>query len=201
MSGPQLWLARHGETEWSASGRHTSRTDLPLTAEGEREARSLRPVLAAHRFALVQSSPRQRAVRTAELAGFAPVTDDDLAEWDYGDLEGLTTDQIRATYPGWTIWAGPWPNGEQPSQVAARADRVVSRVLALPARAKALVFAHGHILRVLAARWLGRPATDGCLLTLGTATVSVLGWEHGHAVVERWNMPPIPDAATAGASV
>ena len=135
------------------------------------------------------SSPRQRALRTAELAGFRPEIDGDLAEWDYGELEGLTIDQIRARYPGWTIWAGPWPGGEQPAQVAARADRVVERALGLPAGARALVFAHGHILRVLAARWLGLPGTEGRLFALGTATVSELGWEHGQPAVQRWNMP------------
>jgi probable phosphoglycerate mutase len=184
-----LWLVRHGETEWSASGRHTSRTDVPLTAAGGQEARDLSAALDAQRFELVLSSPRQRARRTAELAGFRPEIDQDLAEWDYGDLEGLTIDQIRARYPGWTIWSGPWPGGERPADVEARADRVVRRVLALADGARALVFAHGHILRVLAARWLGLAGTEGRLLVLGTATVSELGWEHGQPTVQRWNMP------------
>jgi probable phosphoglycerate mutase len=192
-----LWPVRHGETEWSASGRHTSRTDVPLTATGQREARNLSGALSAHRFELVLSSPRQRARCTAELAGFRPEIDEDLAEWDYGDLEGLTIDQIRARYPGWTIWTGPWPGGERPADVAARADRVVRRVLALDGGARALVFAHGHILRVLAARWLGLAGTEGRLLVLGTATVSELGWEHGQPTVQRWNMPPATIAVSS----
>jgi len=198
MSGPTLWAVRHGETAWSASGQHTSRTDLPLTAAGESEALAVKPLLAGRHFDLVESSPLQRAVRTAELAGFTPTTDDDLEEWDYGDFEGLTTPQIRADYPDWTIWDGPWPHGEQPSQVAVRADRVVRRVLALPSGATALLFAHGHILRALAARWLQRPVTDGRLFALGTATVSVLGWEHGAPVISHWDIPPgFPAAADA----
>jgi broad specificity phosphatase PhoE len=190
LSGPRLWLVRHGETIWSASGQHTSRTDLPLTALGEQEAVALKPLLERQHFDIVASSPMQRAVRTAELAGFQPTVDEDLEEWDYGDLEGLTTDQIRGRYPGWTIWDGPWPGGEEPAQVAARADRALEAVQALAPGAEALFFAHGHILRALAARWLGRPATDGCLFILGTATVSVLGWEHGTPAVDHWNVPP-----------
>jgi probable phosphoglycerate mutase len=196
LERPALWLVRHGETEWSLSGRHTSRTDVPLTRHGEEEARSLSPVLRAQRFELVLSSPRQRALRTAELAGFRPEIDDDLAEWDYGDLEGLTFDQIRARYPGWTIWSGPWPGGEQAAEVVARADRVLHRALGLPGGTKALVFAHGHILRVLAARWLGLTGTDGRLFVLGTATLSRLGWEHGQPAVQDWNVPAAVLAAT-----
>jgi broad specificity phosphatase PhoE len=189
MSGPRLWAVRHGETEWSANGQHTSRTDLPLTQLGEQEALALKRLLAGHKFDLVSSSPLQRAVCTAELAGFEPSLDEDLEEWDYGELEGLTTDQVRARYPDWSIWDGPWPGGERPEQVAARADRVVGRVLALPPGAEALVFAHGHILRALAARWLRRPVTDGRQFVLGTATVSVLGWEHGAPAIHHWNVP------------
>jgi broad specificity phosphatase PhoE len=190
MTGPKLWIVRHGETEWSARGQHTSRTDLPLTEGGEREAKALKPLLTGRQFDIVRSSPRQRAVRTAELAGFEPALDNDLEEWDYGELEGLTTDEICARYPGWSIWDGPWPGGERPEQVAARADRVLERVLALPAVAEALVFSHGHMLRALSARWLGRPATDGRLFALGTATVGVLGWEHGAPAIDHWNVPP-----------
>ena len=168
---------------------------MPLTAAGEEEARSLAGALRKWPFDLVMSSPRRRALRTAELAGFRPEIDEDLAEWDYGDLEGLTIDQIRARYPGWTIWAGPWPGGEQPPQVAARADRVVHRALSLGHGARVLVFAHGHILRVLAARWLGLASTEGRLLVLGTATVSELGWEHGQPAVQCWNVPPAALAA------
>ncbi|HUC15102.1 MAG TPA: histidine phosphatase family protein, partial [Acidimicrobiales bacterium] len=140
MTGPVVWLARHGETEWSALGRHTSRTDLPLTAAGEQEAMALGKMLRPEHFELVESSPRERSVRTAELAGFKPTIDNDLVEWDYGELEGLTTDQIRANHAGWDIWNGPWPGGETDEQVAARADRVVERALALPPGAKALFF-------------------------------------------------------------
>ena len=183
---------RHGETEWSANGQHTSRTDLALTSAGERQARALAPVLSAQRFALVLASPMQRALRTAELAGFHPVCDDNLEEWDYGDFEGLTTSEVRRRYPGWTIWEGPWPGGETPLQVHQRAQRVVERARTLPPGAQALAFAHGHILRVVAATWLGRPVKDGSMLVLGTATVSVLGWEHGWPAVEHWNVPPPP---------
>src|SRR5579875_3176282 len=121
-----------------------------------------------------------------------PVCDDNLEEWDYGDFEGLTTSEVRRRYPGWTIWEGPWPGGETPLQVHQRAQRVVERARTLPPGAQALAFAHGHILRVVAATWLGRPVKDGSMLVLGTATVSVLGWEHGWPAVEHWNVPPPP---------
>jgi probable phosphoglycerate mutase len=160
-----------------------------LTAEGELEAQTIGPQLAAHTFALVESSPRTRALRTAELAGYRPTVDDDLAEWDYGELEGLRLDAIRTRFPGWTIWEGPWRQGERPEQVAVRADRVIARVRALPEGTKALVFTHGHMTRVLAARWLGRSPSDGSLFGLGTATINVLGWEHDEPVVLHWNVP------------
>jgi probable phosphoglycerate mutase len=126
------------------------------------------------------------------LAGFKPAIDKDLAEWDYGELEGLTTEQIQAGYPGWAIWHGPWPGGETAEQVAVRADRVVQRARALPPGAKAMFFSHGHFLRVLAARWLGQPASSGRFFMLGTATLSVLSWEHGGPAIERWDIPPSP---------
>jgi broad specificity phosphatase PhoE len=189
MSSPRVWLVRHGETEWSASGRHTSRTDLPLTQRGEAQAKALAPLLSGRPFTLVETSPRLRALRTAKLAGFDALCNEDLVEWDYGDIEGLTTDQVRESYPGWTIWSGPWPGGERPGQVATRARRLVERTLELPDGSEALLFSHGHMLRVLAATWLGRPPEDGRVLVLGTAAVSVLGWEHGTPVVERWNLP------------
>jgi probable phosphoglycerate mutase len=192
MTGRVVWVARHGQTEWSAAGRHTSSTDVPLTAVGEQEAIALGTMLRPEHFDLVESSPRQRALRTAELAGFEPTVDNDLVEWDYGELEGLTTDQIKAKYPGWSIWHGPWPGGETAEQVAARADRAVQRARALPSGGKALLFAHGHLLRVLAARWLGQPAASGRFFMLGTATLSVLGWEHSGPAVEHWNVPPAP---------
>jgi probable phosphoglycerate mutase len=192
MTGPVVWVARHGQTEWSVAGRHTSRTDLPLTAAGELEAEALGAILRPEHFDLVESSPRQRALRTAELAGFKPTVDNDLVEWDYGELEGLTSDQIKAKYPGWSIWHGPWPGGETAQQVATRADRAIERARALPAGAKALFFAHGHLLRVLAARWLGQPAASGRFFVLDTATLSVLGWDRGGAAVEQWNVPSRP---------
>jgi broad specificity phosphatase PhoE len=190
MTRVVLWMARHGQTEWSASGKHTSWTELPLTSAGEQEARALGRVLRTERFELVLASPRERSLRTAELAGFEPQIDDALVEWDYGDLEGLTTDEIQARYPGWSLWEGPWLSGETPDQVAKRADKVIARALALPSGGKALLFSHGHLLRVLTARWLGQPPTSGRFLRLVTGTVSVLGWEHGQPVVEHWSVPP-----------
>ena len=182
----RLWLVRHGETEWSRDGRHTSTTDLELTPEGERVARELAPRLAVDDFDLVLTSPRIRARRTAELAGFpdaeiAP----DLVEWDYGEYEGLTTPQIRETVPGWTVWSRPVPGGETPAQVAARLYKVVRRVAEVAG--DVLVFGHGHALRGLAARWLELEVTEGRHFVLGTATISVLGWERGSPAVVRWN--------------
>jgi broad specificity phosphatase PhoE len=182
----EVWLVRHGETEWSRDGRHTSTTDLPLTDGGRRVAETLRERLADEPFALVLTSPRRRARDTAELAGRSDAeVDGDLVEWDYGDLEGETSEKIRETYPGWTIWQGPVPGGESADQVSARLDRVVARCRATDGRV--LVFGHGHALRGLAARWLGLPVTDGRHLRLDTATVSVLGWEHETTVVSHWN--------------
>ena len=139
-TAPVIWMARHGETEWSKSGKHTSRTDLPLTPAGEKEALALGDLLRGKSFELVEASSRLRAQRTAELAGFKTEVDDDLVEWDYGDFEGLTTDEIRLTYPRWTIWDGPWERGETPVEVTERADRVVARVLALPPGSTVLLF-------------------------------------------------------------
>src|ERR1044071_3424594 len=149
----EIWLVRHGETEWSRSGQHTSRTDLPLTAEGERQAATLKRMLAEHSFALVLSSPMKRAVDTCRLVGLTPEISNDLLEWDYGDYEGLTTPEIQKKVPGWTVWTGTAPNGETVDQVAARADRVIARALA--ANEEVALFGHGHVLRVLAARWIG----------------------------------------------
>lgn len=185
-AGHDAWLVRHGETEWARLGRHTGRTDVPLTSTGQDQARAMAASLAGHPFTLVLTSPLSRAADTARLAGFdGAVNEDDLREWDYGALEGRLTAQIRADYPGWTIWRGPWPGGETIDQVAARADRVVARLRA--ADGDALVFAHGHLLRVLAARWLGLSPVSGGLFALSTATISVLGWEHDAAVIETWN--------------
>ena len=185
----QIWLVRHGETEWSRDGRHTGVTDIPLTDLGRSQAKALGARLAGHHFALVLTSPRSRAVDTARLAGFgeSAIVDPDLAEWDYGSLEGRTTEQILADDPGWTIWTGPWPGGETADQVSARADRVLSRCEDPGVTGDALLFGHGHMLRVLAARWLGLPGSSGSLFGLSTATVSVLGWERDHRVIETWN--------------
>jgi probable phosphoglycerate mutase len=181
-----LWVVRHGQTEWSVAGRHTSTTDLPLLPEGEAAARDLGPRLAGHPFDLVLTSPRLRARRTAELAGFPGAdVDEDLAEWAYGDYEGVTSAEIQEQAPGWTIWTGTVPGGESAEQVGARLDRVVSRVRDV--EGDALVFGHGHALRALAARWLGLPVSEGRLLRLDTATVSVLGHEREDPVVLRWN--------------
>ncbi|MDX2969975.1 histidine phosphatase family protein [Kribbella solani] len=182
----RLFLVRHGETEWSRSGRHTSVTDLPLTAEGERVAKSLRPRLAGESFDLVLTSPRQRARRTAELAGFPDAeVDDDLVEWNYGAYEGITTAEIRRTVPGWTIWDDPVPNGETPAQLSTRLDRVITRIAATPG--DVLVFGHSHALRALTARWLNLPATEGRHFILDTATLSTLGWERDSPAIHHWN--------------
>jgi probable phosphoglycerate mutase len=182
-----LVLVRHGQTEWSAAGRHTGRTDVPLTDEGAAQARALAPRLAVRSFALVLVSPRRRARDTARLAGVAELAevDDDLAEWDYGDYEGRTSDEIHETDPGWTIWPAGAPGGETPAQVAARADRVIARALA--ADGDVLLVAHGHLLRVLTARWLGLEAAGGRYFRLEPATLSELGYERDQRVIERWN--------------
>lgn len=183
----QLWLVRHGETEWSRDGRHTSTTDLPLTASGEAGARSLASTLTSVDFAQVLTSPRRRARRTAELAGFADaLLDDDLAEWNYGAYEGLTTPEIQQNVPGWTVWTHPCPEGETAFDVATRLDRVIARVR--QANGKTLVFAHGHSLRALAARWLELDVSHGRLFILDTSTVSILGMDRGSQVVRRWNV-------------
>lgn len=182
----EVWLVRHGETEWSRDHRHTSVTDLDLTPVGERVARELGERVAGVAFDLVLTSPRTRARRTAALLGHPDAeVDDDLVEWAYGDYEGITTAEIRETVPGWTVWTHPVPGGETAAQVTERLDRVVARVRG--AAGRTLLVGHGHALRALAARWLGLPATDGRLLRLDTATVSVLGHERESPVVLRWN--------------
>jgi len=184
----ELWLVRHGETEWSRTGKHTSTTELPLTEEGVRVAATLRDRLAGVAFDLVLTSPRQRARRTAELAGFPDaVVDDDLAEWDYGDYEGLTTAQIHAVRPDWSLWTDGGPGGESPEHIAIRIDRLLSTVRPLLLGGDVALVGHGHCLRVVAARWVGLPAAGGALLRLDTATLSELGFEHGREVVLRWN--------------
>lgn len=182
----EVWVVRHGETEWSRSGRHTSTTDLPLLPEGERVARSLGDRLAGTDFALVLTSPRTRARATATLAGHPDAeVDPDLAEWAYGDYEGVTTPEIRESVPGWTVWSHPCPGGETAADVQQRLDRVVDRARA--ADGPVLVFGHGHALRAFTARWLGLPVTGGRLFRLDTATLSVLGHERESPVVLRWN--------------
>lgn len=184
----ELWLLRHGETEWSLSGRHTSRTDLPLTPEGERRAAAVGQSLRGRQFALVLSSPMRRALDTARLAGYAPDITDDLREWDYGEYEGRTTAEIQKDTPGWTIWTAGPPGGETSAQVGARADRVIAR--ALSAGGDVALFGHGHMLRVLAARWLGLEPRGGRLFVLATGSVSILSYERETRVIGVWNRQP-----------
>ena len=188
MEPGKLWIVRHGETTWARLGRHTSRTDVPLTRGGREDARRIGVQLGQHAFALVLSSPKRRALETARLAGFAGRVEvaDDLLEWDYGADEGRTTPEIRAERPGWTIWRNGPMDGESARHVATRVDRVISRARATTG--DTLAFAHGHVLRALTARWLDLPVRDGRLFELGTATISVLGWEREQAVIERWNV-------------
>jgi broad specificity phosphatase PhoE len=188
-----LLLVRHGETEWSATGRHTSRTDLPLTRRGEEEARSLVPLLAGRDYALVLTSPMARAARTAELAGVTGAeTEPGLREWDYGEYEGITTEDIHRSRPGWDLWTDGAPSpGESPEQVGERADRVLAgRVAPALAAGDVLLVAHGHFLRVLTARHLGLPAREGRVFLLATGTVGRLSTEHGRPVVAAWNARP-----------
>ena len=180
------FLVRHGATEWSESGRHTSTTDKPLLPEGEQLARELRIRLDGPPYRQVITSPLQRARRTAELAGFGDAAVlDDLTEWDYGDYEGMTTAQIHARRPDWSLWTDGCPNGETPEQVEKRVDRVIDTIRLTGGNV--LVFAHGHVLRALAARWLGLSVHDGALFRLDTATISQLGYERDTSVVLRWN--------------
>ncbi|WP_369231739.1 histidine phosphatase family protein [Streptomyces sp. R21] len=191
-----ILLVRHGETKWSLSGQHTSRTNLPLTHHGEEQAKSLAPFFAGHSFCRVLTSPLDRAVRTAELAGLTgAVTDPDLHEWDYGAYEGITTIEIHRTRPDWDLWTDGVPSapdgyrGESPEEVGQRADRVLSRVdAALQSTGGDVVLvAHAHFLRVLTARRLGLPAADGRLFQLATGTLSRLSTEHGRPVIAQWN--------------
>lgn len=183
----ELWLLRHGETEWSRTGQHTGRTDIELTAGGREQAAALGRYLDGREFELVLTSPLQRAWETCRIAGYGDVAqpDPNLMEWDYGEYEGRTTDDIREDNPDWDLWTEGVPNGETIMQVAARASDVIDRA-SLTEGAVAL-FAHGHILRVLAALWLGLSPKDGRLFALSTATVSVLGYERETRVLRRWN--------------
>jgi broad specificity phosphatase PhoE len=192
---PALVIVRHGETEWSRTGKHTGRTDVALTDNGERQARAagalIAAVLGGQRPQLVLSSPRQRASRTAELAGYPPdELTADAAEWDYGQLEGLLRSEITQRYPDWSIWAGPVPGGEDAEAVTVRIDRLLARVRAAdPLRAgPVLVFSHGHASRCIAARWLDEPVTAGQHFRLDTGAVSSLGYEHGRPVILHWNL-------------
>ena len=183
----EVVVVRHGETEWSRTGRHTGRSDIPLTENGERQARAVGEALRGREFALVVSSPLIRARETARLAGFEPELRDDLAEWDYGEYDGLTTPQIREQVPDWTIWGYGAVGGESVEQLAARADRVVAGLLAVDG--DVLVFSHGHFLRVLTARWLELGAADGRLFALDSGTLSTLGFERDQRVIRSWNVP------------
>jgi probable phosphoglycerate mutase len=184
---PRIFLIRHGATEWSVTGQHTGRTDIPLSEEGRRQAVRLGARLARERFALVLVSPLARARETAELAGFGEVAqvEPDLAEWDYGDYDGRTAVEIRQERSGWTPWHGGFPGGETLEEVAARAARVLARVRDVDG--DVALFAHGHILRVIAACWLEQPPTAAARYYLATATLSVLGWERETTVIDRWN--------------
>jgi probable phosphoglycerate mutase len=187
-SCPEIWLIRHGETAWSLSGQHTGRTDLPLTKVGEQQAEELGRYLAGRPFALTLTSPLQRARETCKLAGYGGVAqiDPDLCEWDYGAYEGRTSAQIQESAPGWTIWESPVPQGETIEQVAARARRAIER--AAKAGGDVALFAHGHLLRILAACWLGLAPDGGKYFALGTASIGVLGYERETRVLSRWNI-------------
>ena len=185
-----LWIVRHGETEWSASGQHTSVTDLPLTEAGRRQAAAVRQVLGDLTPALVLSSPRRRALETAELAGLqVDDTTEDLAEWFYGAYEGKTTAEIRAEKPDWTIWRDGPRDGERAADVQQRADRVLGRAIRSLPDGPVVLVGHGHFSRVLGARWIGLPVAAGGNLLLGTAAPSLLGVQYGLPVIDRWNLP------------
>lgn len=183
---PELWLIRHGETEWSRDRRHTGRSDLPLTAEGEQAARALAPRLAGISFDLVLASPLQRARRTAELAGLTPQLEPLAMEWDYGKYEGITTAQIQETEPDWSVWTSPIPGGESLDQVAGRADAVIARVRA-QAPKRAVLVAHAHFLRILSVRWIEQEPLLAERFNLQTAALSQLGWDRGLPVIDQWN--------------
>ena len=193
----ELWLVRHGETEWSADGRHTSTTDIPLTERGRERARELRDYLAGRKFAAVFVSPMQRARETCDIAGYGEVAivDQNLMEWNYGEGEGKTTAEMREKYgPQWSVWNSQIVGGESVQQVGERADKVIERALAAIAigsnagkSRQVALFAHAHILRILAVRWIGLPAVNGAKLALGTGSLSVLGFERETRVISRWN--------------
>ncbi len=187
MADTEIMLARHGETEWSRDLRHTGHTDIPLTDTGREQARALATRFSDLELAFVLTSPLSRATESCRLAGLGDqaVEEPDLVEWDYGEYEGMTTEEIRRDVPGWTVWDGAAPGGEDADQVGARADRVIARVR--EADGPGVVFAHGHVLRVLGARWIGLPAASGALLALSTSTLSTLGYERDRQVLTLWN--------------
>ena len=191
VSNPEqkVYLLRHGETEWSLNGRHTGVTDIPLTENGRKLARQLQPILTREKFVMVLTSPLQRARDTCELAGLGTLAsvDRDLMEWNYGEYEGLTTDQIRQTRPDWSVFSDGCPGGESPLQVSVRADRIISRVRAVDGNVA--LFSHGHILRVLAARWINLSASYGENFLLDTATLNVLGYYRESPAFKIWNAP------------
>lgn len=184
---PQIVLVRHGETAWSRSGQHTGRTDIPLLEDGQRMGRALEVPLRVWSFAAVWTSPLSRASETCALSGHGVIArpEPDLMEWDYGAYEGKTSKEIRAEVPGWTLWKDGVPAGETAEQVGARADRAIAEVRKV--QGNVLLFSHGHLLRVLAARWLGLPPTEGRLFALSTASISVLGWDDDQPVIVKWN--------------
>lgn len=189
----RLYFMRHGETAWSLTGQHTGRSDLPLTQHGEQMARGLGPALAGIRFSFVLTSPRLRARRTCELAGQggAATVEPDLAEWDYGDCEGLRTAEIRTTHPAWDLWRDGCPGGDTPAATSDRADRLIARLQDL--QGNVALFSHGHFGRVLAARWIGLPAVEGRHFVLDPASIGILGLEAGHPgqrVIALWNAAP-----------
>jgi len=189
MHGPEVVLVRHGETLWSRDGKHTGRTDIQLTEEGRRQSERVGEALRGRRFALVLTSPLERAAETCRLAGLGNVAvfREELMEWDYGAYEGLTTPEIRAEVPGWSLWRGGVLEGENAADVGRRVDAVIADVRAVDG--DVALFAHGHLLRVLAARWLSLPPTEGRLFALDPATISILGHERGTPVIRRWNEP------------
>lgn len=188
----RVYLLRHGETTWSVSRQHTGLTDIPLTENGCAAAMRLAPMLAGERFELVLVSPLQRARQTCELAGLGAhaKVDEDLFEWNYGEYEGLTPQQIRAKASEWLVFRDGCPRGETPEQIGARVDRAIAKVRAV--EGNVALFSHGHFLRVLAARWLGLPVSAGCHFLLDTATLSVLSYYHGIGAIERWNAALAP---------
>ena len=185
----EVVLVRHGETEWTLTGQHTGRTDIPLTERGRKQARLLQPLLSTANFALVLSSPLQRARETCELAGLGSQMEiePDLMEWDYGEYEGITSKEIKRAAPNWMVFTDGCPGGETPKQVGARVDRLIHRIR--PVAGRVALFAHGHLLRVFVARWIGFPPSAGQHFLLDTSTVGVLGYYQGVPAVKRWNAP------------